>query len=533
MARDQIVRAPFVIELSGLETLSEKAASGRILGRALQSAQIRTNGWNRSNFLNALKGGRSRFGVCCVAERGSTVAVAGGDLTVGQIADVLAEARTLSALVTIGESELVLAPSGPGLVLHIAASPELGHLALGLAAEISNWRSLRPIGSATMSLGILAGAIRSMVLECAESVANNGMSGNISVTVYGESSDAEMWSDARSYPSTADIDKFVSDARPEQKADTVKRLLDEAAVPVQQHASTSERMTTFQALFWLCLVEPHDDVGQWIELTSFWKALVPSRSRSVVPSAGRDLPKEACDRIATAVATGVVQLPGGEFTVGSDRDDIPSEPPAPRSTFVVEGVAISRGLVSRGLYDLLTGAAGDLERIDEPVANVSYIDAVEFCLTLERALGRSELWRGSPVVRLPTEVEWEAAYRGPECLEYPWGDDFQADLCNAEMRIGHPTEIGAFSPAGDSWIRCSDMAGNLREWTSSYAGTRGIDWAPTSNDSLPVFSIDVDTRVVIRGGSYSYDRECVRGWVRNTQLVTRRDPQTGFRFVLC
>jgi hypothetical protein len=39
-------------------------------------------------------------------------------------------------------------------------------------------------------------------------------------------------------------------------------------------------------------------------------------------------------------------------------------------------------------------------------------------------------------------------------------------------------------------------------------------------------------RLVVRGGSYSYDEDCVKTWVRNTQLAERADQQTGFRLVI-
>lgn len=99
---------------------------------------------------------------------------------------------------------------------------------------------------------------------------------------------------------------------------------------------------------------------------------------------------------------------------------------------------------------------------------------------------------------------------------------------------GRPSPPERFSPAGDSPFGCQDMAGNVREWTRSYAGIEGHDWQPfpplqtdrTSHTLAP------DDRPIVRGGSYSYDPACVRAWVRNTQLAMRADSQTGFRLVI-
>ncbi len=48
---------------------------------------------------------------------------------------------------------------------------------------------------------------------------------------------------------------------------------------------------------------------------------------------------------------------------------------------------------------------------NQPVVGVTWWEAAAFCR-----------WAGG---RLPREVEWEAAARGPEGFEYPWGDTWE------------------------------------------------------------------------------------------------------------
>jgi formylglycine-generating enzyme required for sulfatase activity len=116
-----------------------------------------------------------------------------------------------------------------------------------------------------------------------------------------------------------------------------------------------------------------------------------------------------------------------------------------------------------------------------PVTGVSYFEAEAFAK-----------WAGG---RLPSELEWEAALRGAAGRIYPWGDAWDAALCNtADSGKLELKPAGAVSanPAG-----VQDLIGSLWEWTGEVIA------------DYPDYGLPPDylgSMHVLRGGSY-WDRE--------------------------
>jgi len=241
------------------------------------------------------------------------------------------------------------------------------------------------------------------------------------------------------------------------------------------------------------------------------------RSTAPPPPAAAPVP-------APAAKADMVTVPAGPFVLGSDDVDTEDrarefggrrpwyEDEHPRQTRMLPAFRIDRTEVTEGAYQVFVREVGYLPpphwtgtppappHPELPVVRVTWMDAQNFCH-----------WRGA---RLPTEMEWEKAARGPKGNVYPWGDAFDP----ARANVG---QDGGVAPAGRFTASASpygalDMAGNVWEWTSSWYGPY-----PGATGESPLYGHRFK---VLRGGSAG----AAGGHYRLEALTTR----ASYRFYL-
>lgn len=163
------------------------------------------------------------------------------------------------------------------------------------------------------------------------------------------------------------------------------------------------------------------------------------------------------------------------------------------------------------------------DRLDHPVVGIGWADAQAYCRWLSEVTGRG--------YRLPSEAEWEKAARGAgDDRAYPWGDEPPSpDRCN--MGSGGTVPIGGFD-AGKNPYGCHDMAGNVREWTSTAWGSHPLRPAftyPYKVDGRENPDAARQPHRICRGGAYNDVPELLKVSARLPSHVDARLPTTGFR----
>jgi len=144
---------------------------------------------------------------------------------------------------------------------------------------------------------------------------------------------------------------------------------------------------------------------------------------------------------------------------------------------------------------------------NQPVVGVSFWEAEAFC---SWALGR-----------LPTDHEWEAAARGPNGYEYPWGGSWEDGICNThEADLRRTAPVGLFPRSTQKELGIEDMAGNVWEWCRNDYG----------NGQRTAFTRDESP--ILRGGSWLDFRNLALADYR----ITKGNPNSrysyyGFRLV--
>jgi formylglycine-generating enzyme required for sulfatase activity len=216
----------------------------------------------------------------------------------------------------------------------------------------------------------------------------------------------------------------------------------------------------------------------------------------------------------------------GTFTMGSASH----EPHRNKAEGPQTEVKISRGFwlgkteVTQAQYEIITGqnpSAFKNVGPNAPVERVSWVHAMNFCKKLndrERAAGRLP---ADYAYILPTEAQWEYAYRAGTTSEYPEDPDAMAWHEGNSGETSHPVAQRRPNPWG-----FHDMAGNILEWTYDWYGP--YPGGTVSDPSGPRRGY----YRTARGGSWRKELRVSRSAARSGGSESREDYTIGFRLAL-
>lgn len=192
----------------------------------------------------------------------------------------------------------------------------------------------------------------------------------------------------------------------------------------------------------------------------------------------------------------MVWIPAGSFMMGryaNEQDSFSAEDPQHQVT-LAKGFWMSKYEVTQAQWFVLMGSnpsyfTGDGYR---PVERVSWNDTQLFIAALNTHI--TNTGQGSPTFCLPSEAQWEYAYRAGTTTRFYWGDDLSnTSISGYAWHTGNSNEGGPAMthPVGEKLPNAwglYDMSGNVFEWCQDWyhadytgAPTDGSAWGTTAN----------------------------------------------------
>jgi len=230
-----------------------------------------------------------------------------------------------------------------------------------------------------------------------------------------------------------------------------------------------------------------------------------------------DLPASTKE-IASSDGMKILNVPAGEFTMGSDKS--PDGDESPVHIVYLDSFGIDQTEVTNAMYILCVNAGecsspknieffANSSYAEHPVVYVTWDDAYKYCT-----------WAGQ---RLPTEAEWEKAARGTDERTYPWGEEIDCNKANYGTCYLGTKKAGLLNIP--SFYGALDMAGNVWEWVSDWYGKSYYQTSDPNNPKGP----PIGEYRVIRGGSHDSEKAKVTTTVRQGKIQNDQDNRTGFR----
>jgi formylglycine-generating enzyme required for sulfatase activity len=208
----------------------------------------------------------------------------------------------------------------------------------------------------------------------------------------------------------------------------------------------------------------------------------------------------------------LVLIPGGSFTMGSPPDEPErSSSEDPQHQVTVPTFLMGQYPVTQAQWRVVAGWKAVQRQLkpnparfkgdQNPVEQVSWADAVEFCARLSQKTGR--------LYSLPSEAEWEYACRAGTTTPFHFGETIDIELANYDgnyvygkgkkgVYLEKTTPVGSF-PANEWGLH--DLHGNVWEWCEDHWHDN-YKGAPVDGSAWVDKNAETKARKVLRGGSW-------------------------------
>ncbi len=242
------------------------------------------------------------------------------------------------------------------------------------------------------------------------------------------------------------------------------------------------------------------------------------------------------EKLIEGITLKMVRIPSGKFTMGAaagEKEASESEYP-PKDVRLPE-FWMGQYAVTQAQWKAIMGpkvinskasshAPHRIKKPLQPIDNIFWTDAVEFCQRLSQLTGRD--------YRLPSSAQWEYACRAETTTPFHFGDTLTPDLANYNGNYTYgdgpkgkyreqSTEVGCFPPNG---FGLYDMHGNVWEWCLD--GWQNFEPNSPARDNIQRLS---GKKKSLRGGSWFYLPTNCRSAYHLSYPFHSRTDDIGFR----
>ena len=243
-------------------------------------------------------------------------------------------------------------------------------------------------------------------------------------------------------------------------------------------------------------------------------------------------------KVDAALPLHMVLIPGGTFTMGSPEGELQrADNEGPQHQVSIPKFLMSRYPVTQAQWRAVAALSQNERELNptpsgfqgdnNPVEQVSWYDAVEFCARLAK--------HTDIPYRLPSEAEWEYACRAGTTTPFHFGSSISTEVANYDGSFTYAdsfngenrqktTPVDQLDNANAFGL--SDMHGNVWEWCQDH-WHGNYDKAPTDGQT---WSTDNPAaRYVVRGGSWVSSPGNCRSASRSSSNPVLRSSSVGFR----